>query len=213
MRNLTLVLFFALGCAEPVPPPPGATLAPQAAAPAPAPAPAAQPAVDSALTEVALAAALDDPNAQYNLASRFFGGEGVPVDYAAAAYLWTQVAETTGDASAQSNAGFVLLFADGIEPQLERAVELLLSAAGGGHVEAPVHLGRAYLEGLGVVRDPVEAWAWAEVARRRALTEGGRLGESVSANAAELQSAAAVDMNATQLQQAKELAEQRQPSP
>lgn len=170
-----MLLALVLACSQPAPPPV-------------TPAVECAPCAGEDVLAVALQAALDDPDAQYDLAVRFFSGDGVPQDPARAALLWERVAET-GDPTAQSNLGFVLLTGHGgIPADPERALVYLHQASASGHSEAAVHLAWAHAHGVGVPVDPVEAWAWAEVGRRRALTrDPSEIGGAVAANARRLQ--------------------------
>jgi hypothetical protein len=63
-----------------------------------------------------------------------------------------------------------LVHGEGVEPDIDKAVTYLCTAARQGHARAAYELGWIYLRGWGVVRDDALATAW--------LNEGARLGEA-----------------------------------
>ena len=73
-----------------------------------------------------------------------------------------------------------------------------------------MHLSRAYLEGQGVPADPVQAWAWAEVGHRRAVTvETGSIAAAVASNADNARTEAARRLDEAGLARARALADER----
>jgi len=130
---------------------------------------------ECAVEPLAIAAALDDPVAQYNLAVELYRGECVERDLAKAAALWRLAAEA-GNVSAHNNLGFLLFRGEGVAQDEAEGLRLWRHAAERGHAESQAHLAWAYLEGRAVPRDRVLAWAWARtslVSSARAPGLGG----------------------------------------
>ena len=91
------------------------------------------------LSELRTKAENGDASAQYNLALKFYNGEGVTQDYKQAVYWYTKSAEQ-GDASAQNNLGFMFANGQGVIQDYVQAhkwwnisaFEGFLAAASGG---------------------------------------------------------------------------------
>ncbi len=116
-------------------------------------------AVDDELTRTAVEAALDDRDALYNLAVKFYQGAELPQSYAHAARLW-QKAAALGSIAAKNNLGFLTYEGKGVARDQGAAVQLWREAAAQGHSESQVHLGSALFDGHGVASDRVAGLRW-----------------------------------------------------
>lgn len=112
------------------------------------------------LQDLAIAAALGDPNAQYNLGVQFHRGESVPQDLAKAAELW-RLASKAGIIEAFNNLGHLKYYGRGIKQDRAEGVRLWRVAATKGLNESQIHLAFAYSDGLYLRPDYIEAYAWA----------------------------------------------------
>lgn len=131
-----------------------------AAAPA-----AGQPAIgpQTNLATLQTMAAAGDADAAFELAERYYFGEGMPVDYAEAA-RWYQVAAEAGDADAQFNLGYAFAHGEGVKQSDVQAMFWYRQAADAGHPGAQTGVGIMYVDGAGVAEDPVEAARWFRLA-------------------------------------------------
>jgi TPR repeat protein len=93
-------------------------------------------------------------------------GEGVPQDYAEAR-KWYRLAAEQGDASAQSNLGWMYDSGDGVPQDYAEARKWFRLAAEQGNARAQFNLGVMYGSGKGVPQDYVEAHKWLNVAASR----------------------------------------------
>ena len=135
------------------------------------------------------------PDAQYNLALMYGGGEGVAQDWAAAA-RWYRVAAAQNYAGAQHNLGVLHESGLGVAQDRAEAARLYQLAAAQGYTRAQVNLGGMYAYGEGVAQDKVAGYMWLTIAL------GGSSGEVRSAA---LQNLAAIEKTMT----AAEIAEAR----
>ena len=119
---------------------------------------------ECSLQQIAIDAALGNPEAQYNLAVEFWRGESVARDPSKSAVLW-RLASDQGDLDAKSNLGFLLFNGHGVERDEAEALRLWSVAAAGGQSEANLHLSRAYSPNDGSQGDLLEAYARALAAK------------------------------------------------
>ena len=98
------------------------------------------------LARIQARVAKKDPEAIYNLGSKYYHGKlGLQKDVRRAVKLWTEAAEL-GSIDALYNLGVVYIDGDAVQGDRAKAVELFTKAAMQGHVECRYNLG--WLEGL-----------------------------------------------------------------
>ena len=104
-----------------------------------------------------------DSGAQYEMALRYAGGEGVPQSFEDA-MAWFAKAASANDANAQWKLGLGYLFGIGIPHDDSQAFTWLKRAANNGHTAAQNALSDLYFSGRGVRIDYVRAYTWANIA-------------------------------------------------
>jgi hypothetical protein len=129
--------------------------------------------------------------AQFNLASCYELGQGLPQDFTQAA-KWYRSAARSGHSGAQSNLASLYESGHGVPKDAMEAVRLYLLAAGNGNAKAALNLGSVFANGVGVSPDHALAYMWLQVAAewgedvRDALgTEAKQLNDSEMRNAQE----------------------------
>lgn len=138
------------------------------------------------IQELAIAAALGDPDAQYDLAVEFHKGEVVPQDLAKSAALWKMAAKS-GIISAYNNLGHLTYYGRGIKQNFAEGLRLWRIAATNGHPESQVHLAYAYSHGKFLKPDLVESYVWATTGKYSAgLDEDIEMGKSIADMAMEV---------------------------
>ena len=100
-------------------------------------------------------------------------------DYATALKEWRPLAEA-GDASAQTNLGFMYENGLGVPKDDAEAVRLYLLAADQGYANAQTNLGAMYELGLGVLQDSVTAHMWYNIGAANGNELGGTNRDSIS---------------------------------
>ncbi len=113
------------------------------------------------LEKLRQAAQRGEVKAQFELASAYYIGNGVPQDYQEAMKWYRKVAEQ-GVASAQHNLGIAYSKGLGVPQDYLEAVKWYRKAAEQGDSYAQNNLGSLYREGLGVVQNVQEAAKWYE---------------------------------------------------
>ena len=108
-------------------------------------------------------AAKDNPAAQYWLAHMSELGVGVPKDITKAISLYAKAA-AQNSIPAEARLGEIYLNGDLAPPDYAKAFDLLGKAARQGNPRAAMRLGQMYRFGLGTTADPIESYAWSEVA-------------------------------------------------
>jgi len=108
-------------------------------------------------------AAKNDAAAQYWLAHMTELGIGVPKDVPKAISLY-QKAAAQNSIAAETRLGEIYLHGDVTPPDYAKAFDLLGRAARRGNPRAAMLLGQLYRFGLGTAADPIESYAWSEVA-------------------------------------------------
>ena len=102
--------------------------------------------------------------AQLQLGSLYYKGQGVAQDFGQALYWFIQAAEH-GNAEAQTNLGYIYDKAmAGVAQDYKKAVAWYRKAAEQGYANAQFDLGMMYYEGLGVLQDYIEAHKWLNLA-------------------------------------------------
>ncbi len=122
----------------------------------------ARPAEDE-LAKTLKQARAGDRAAQRELGQRYYGGDGVPRDFAQAAQWW-QKSATSGDDQAQVLLAVLLFKGEGVEQDRAQAVRWWRTAAANGNADAQATLGWLYFNGVGVTRDRVLGYAWTNLA-------------------------------------------------
>jgi len=100
-----------------------------------------------------------DPQAQLELGSKYFLGDGVPKNFVEAA-KWLRKASDQGDASAQCLLGRLYDKGEGVPMDYMEALKLYRKAADQGNANAQLVVGTAYLTGKTVEKDLVEGYAY-----------------------------------------------------
>ena len=108
-------------------------------------------------------AAENNAAAQYWLAHMSELGVGAPKDIPKAISLYEKAAAQNSIA-AQARLGEIYLNGDLTPPNYAKAFDLLGKAARQGNPRAAMLLGQMYRFGLGTTADPIESYAWSEVA-------------------------------------------------
>jgi TPR repeat protein len=105
------------------------------------------------------------PAAQLGVATLYYNGRGVALDYRLA-FEWFSKAAEQGIAQAQYMLGALYRDGKGVAQDEEKAVVLFRQAAERGIYGAQYSLGLSYLKGSGVVVDYSEAYYWLSLAAR-----------------------------------------------
>ena len=100
-----------------------------------------------------------DKEAQYNLASRYYLGDGVVKDVEQSV-KWLTKSANQGYANAQFNLGGYYLLGIGVAKDAEEGVKWLTKSANQGYAMAQSCLGLQYAKGEGVKKDEKEATKW-----------------------------------------------------
>ena len=100
-----------------------------------------------------------DMAAQFNLASAYEFGAGVPQDHTQAVYWYSKAAEQ-GLAAAQSNLGVMYAEGKGTPRDIAKAVHWYMKAAQQGDAKAQNNLGAEYYRGRAIPRDDIQAYRW-----------------------------------------------------
>ena len=108
-------------------------------------------------------AAKNNATAQYWLAHMTELGLGIPRDPTKAIELYKKAA-AQNVVAAELRLGEIYLHGDVVPPDFTQAKECLEQAAYHGDPRAAMLLGQMYRLGLGMSADPIEAYAWSEVA-------------------------------------------------
>ena len=112
----------------------------------------------------------DEAEAQFNLAKRYFNGDGVPEDKSEAVFWYRKAAEQ-GFAKAQYNLGCCYYNGDGVPVNKSEAVNWYRKAAEQGLAEAQNMLGDCLYNGLGVPQKIFEAAKWYRKAAEQGLAD------------------------------------------
>ena len=108
-------------------------------------------------------AAKNDPTAEYWLAHMTEWGLGVPKDIPKAISLYEKAA-AQNSIPAETRLGEIYLHGNLVPPDYAKAFDLLGKSARQGNARSAMLLGQMYRFGLGAAPDPIESYAWSEVA-------------------------------------------------
>lgn len=111
-----------------------------------------------------------EAQAQYELGSRYFYGQGVPQDDTQAVQWFRRAAEQ-GHADAQSFLAMTYRAGRGVTLNFEEAAAWARKAAEQGHAHGQGLLGIMSFDGQGVPKDAVEGYKWETLAAARATEE------------------------------------------
>lgn len=111
------------------------------------------------LEQLTAAAEIGSVDAQIQLGSRYFDGNGVPQDYALAV-AWYRKAAEKGSAKAQYNLGLMYDTGKGVPTNKETAFAWYRRAGEQGVAIAQAVIGFKYAQGIGVRKDDKQALAW-----------------------------------------------------
>jgi len=115
-----------------------------------------------------------DSIAQYEMALRYAGGEGVPQNYRDA-MAWFAKAAANGNDNAQWKLGLGYIKGIGVPHDERKAAVWFKRAANHGDIRAQSALSDLYLSGRGVPRDYVRAYTWASIATGLRGSDNDRL--------------------------------------
>ncbi|MDE0401740.1 MAG: tetratricopeptide repeat-containing serine protease family protein [Candidatus Poribacteria bacterium] len=110
------------------------------------------------------------PQAWYQLADRYYNGEGVEKNLTEAV-KWYRKAAHQGNADAQNALGAMYYHGKGVEKNLTEAVKWFEKAANRGNAYAQLNLGMRYHDGEGVEKNLTEAVKWYRKAAHRGNAE------------------------------------------
>lgn len=119
-------------------------------------------------------------NAQYNMGTLYFNGEGLPKDYAKA-IQWFKMAAQRDNAYAEFQLGLMHFTGQGVPKDPQREVYWYKKAANQGLAPAAYNLGVIYANGEEVPVDYVQAYAWMLLAQKGGLDAKGALA-AIAAN-------------------------------
>lgn len=136
---------------------------------------------ESAAADLIKVAESGSAEAQFTLGRVYETGRGVKADLAAARDWYTKAA-SQGHVAAAFNLG-MLEAQSGTREGYNHAVRWFNQAASRGLADAQFNLGMLYAQGLGIGRDPVEAFAWFSAAAAQgdagAAAERDRIGQAL----------------------------------
>ena len=132
--------------------------------------------------DLAIDAALGNHDAQYDLGVFFFRGEDIPQDFSKAAIMW-RLAANAGMVEAHNNLGFLTYYGKGVKQDYAEGIRLWRQAAEAGFAESQVHLAEANKDERYLIKDLVEAYAWAKAGKHFAEMTQSKLGSRIAENA------------------------------
>ncbi|HUA14765.1 MAG TPA: PDZ domain-containing protein [Verrucomicrobiae bacterium] len=112
-----------------------------------------------------------DADAQFNLASMYYLGQGKPQD-STLAYQWYTKAAEQDFANAQAALGYLYSTGKGVQPDYVRAAQWYRKAAEHGNALAQDNLGMMYKKGTGVPQDDKQAAQWCTKAAEQGFVQG-----------------------------------------
>jgi len=132
--------------------------------------------------DLSIDAALGNHDAQYDLGVFFFRGDDVPQDFSKAAIMW-RLAANAGMVEAHNNLGFLTYYGKGVKQDYAEGIRLWRQAAEAGFAESQVHLAEANKDERYLIKDLVEAYAWAKAGKHFAEMTQSKLGSRIAENA------------------------------
>ena len=158
------------------------------------------------LQELAVEAALGDPEAHYNLGVAFHRGVDVPQDLGKAAVMW-RLARNAGVVEAHNNLGDLTYYGKGVKQDYAEGLRLWRMAAEKGFAESQVHIADAYSDGRYLKQDFVEAYAWAKTGEHfSAGMRDARIAKQVAAMAEKTLAEARRNITEAQVREAEKKA-------
>lgn len=115
-------------------------------------------------------------NAQYNMGTLYFNGEGFPKDYAKA-YQWFEQAAQRDNKYAEFQLALMHYTGQGVSRNAQREIYWYKKAAAQGLAPAQYNLGVIYTNGEEVPPDYVQAYAWMLLAQKGGLDAREALAE------------------------------------
>jgi uncharacterized protein len=115
--------------------------------------------------------AYGNPWAQFEIGLMYDNGEGVPQDYAQAAFWYSKAADQ-GLVSAQFNLGLIYYMGRGVLQDYGQAAVWFQKAAEQGDASAQLNLGLMFDKGDGVPQDYELGYMWENIAAARAKDPG-----------------------------------------
>lgn len=100
-----------------------------------------------------------DARAQFDVASAYYLGKGVPQDYTEA-FRWYKMAANQGEPSAEDGLGYMYVSGRGIKQDYAEALRWYKRSAEDGNAKGQFDLGTVYDDGIGVTPDYAEASRW-----------------------------------------------------
>jgi TPR repeat protein len=137
-------------------------------------------------------------NAEYNMGTLYFNGEGVPQDYAKA-HQWFMRAARRGNKNAEFQLAMTYFTGQGVNKDPQQEIHWYEKAARQGLPAAAYNLGVIYNNGDEVPPDYVRAYAWMLLAQKGGLDAAGAL------------TAIAENLTPEQIKQAKQLSRSLDP--
>ena len=122
------------------------------------------------LQDLAVAAALGDPEAQHDLGVEFHRGVDVTQDFSRAATMW-RLSSSAGIIPSHNNLGHLTYYGRGVKQDFAEGLRLWRIAAEKGFAESQYHIGHAYSDGKHLKQDHIEAYAWLTSAKHYAAKE------------------------------------------
>lgn len=113
-------------------------------------------------------------NAEYNMGTLYFNGDGVPQDYAKA-HQWFMRAARRGNKYAEFQLAMTYFTGQGVNRDPQREIHWYGEAARQGLPAAAYNLGVIYNNGVEVPPDYVRAYAWMLLAQKGKLDAAGAL--------------------------------------
>ena len=120
---------------------------------------------------VRISAAQGDPDAEVDLGSRYFHGDGVPQDYNEA-LRWFRRSADRGSPSGQYHVGVMFYYGHAVPQNYTEASNLFFTAAEQGYPTAQDQLGTMYAYGIGFPRDEERAFTWYIKSAQRGYARG-----------------------------------------
>src|SRR5215216_2828825 len=131
------------------------------------------------LQDLAIDAALGNPDAQHNLGVEFHHGRNITRHYTKAAIMWRRSSKA-GVIESYNNLGHLIYNGRGVKQDYAEGLRLWRVAAEKGFAESQVHIGYAYSDGKYLERDYIEAYAWAKAGKHNApKMEDAQIGNAV----------------------------------
>ncbi len=120
-----------------------------------------------AFTQLRLSAQEGHPDAQTALGTMYFSGTGVAKNHREALKWYKKVSRQNNPAALRNMAQIYTEGLGGVSRDLKKAFELYLQAAQLGDADAQFFVGHFYANGLGTVKDSVQALMWFDLVNEK----------------------------------------------